>query len=105
MSDECQELRNIKYKTMLLSGNKKGLNTVIDNVSNLDLLLDNETEKSKKESWNKLDKSAKMRKISDYINKIQPTYMLSNEEIDILKNYLSSNLDKKNLQKNKDSKP
>lgn len=102
MSDECQELRNIKYKTMLLNGNKKNLNTVIDNVKNLDLILDNETEKSKQESWNKLDKSAKMKKITDYITKIQPTYMLSQEEIDILKNYLSSNLDKKNLQKNKD---
>ena len=102
MSDECQELRNIKYKTMLLNGNKKSLNTVIDNVKNLDLILDNETEKSKQESWNKLDKSAKMKKITDYITKIQPTYMLSQEEIDILKNYLSSNLDKKNLQKNKD---
>ena len=43
-----------------------------------------------------------MKKITDYITKIQPTYMLSQEEIDILKNYLSSNLDKKNLQKNKD---
>ena len=50
MSDECQELRNIKYKTMLLSGNKKNLNSVIQDVKNLDLLLDNENEKSKKES-------------------------------------------------------
>ena len=47
MSDECQELRNIKYKT-LLSGNKKNLNSVIDDVKNLDLLLDNENEKVKK---------------------------------------------------------
>ena len=58
MSDECQELRNIKYKTMLLNGNKKNLNSVIEDVKNLDLLLDNENEKSKKESWNRLDKSA-----------------------------------------------
>lgn len=102
MSDECQELKNIKYKTMLLSGNKKTLNSVINDVANLDLILDNENEKSKKESWNKLDKSAKMYKITQYIEKIKPTYKLTNEEAEILKTYLSTNLDKKNLQRNKD---
>ena len=63
MSDECQELRNIKYKTMLLNGNKKNLNSVIEDVKNLDLLLDNENEKSKKESWNRLiNRNGKIRK-------------------------------------------
>ena len=34
MSEECQELRNIKYKTMLLNGNnKKTLNSVIKDVA------------------------------------------------------------------------
>ena len=102
MTDECQELRNIKYKTMLLNGNKKTLNSVINDVANLDLILDNENEKSKKESWNKLDKSEKMHKISQYIEKIRETYKLTNQEVDILKSYLSTNLDKKNLQRNKD---
>ena len=102
MTDECQELKNIKYKTMLLSGNKKTLNSVINDVANLDLLLDNENEKSKKESWNKLDKSAKMDKISQYIDKIIPMYKLTQGEVEILKSYLSQNLDKKNLQRNKD---
>ena len=45
MSNECQELKNIKYKTMLLNGNQKKLNSVINNISNLDILLDNETKK------------------------------------------------------------
>ena len=38
--DECQELKNIKYKTMLLNGNKNVLSTVINDISNLDLLLE-----------------------------------------------------------------
>jgi hypothetical protein len=102
MSEECQELRNIKYKTMLLNGNKNTLNSVIKDVKNLDLILDNETEKSKKETWNRLDKSAKMNKINQYIEKITPTHKLSDEEIKSLKSYLSTNLDKKALQRNKD---
>lgn len=102
MSDECQELRNIKYKTMLLNGNKKNLNSVIEDVKNLDLLLDNENEKSKKESWNRLDKSAKMEKINQYIQKIAPSHKLNASEKETLKTYLSTNLDKKVLQRNKD---
>jgi len=102
MSDECQELKNIKYKTMLLNGNTKSLNSVIKDVLNLDLILDTENEKSKRETWNKLDKSEKMNKIIQYIDKIKTTYQLTDEEIDALKKYLSINLDKKNLQRNKD---
>ena len=67
INDECQELKNLKYKTMLMSGNKKNLSSIINDVANLDLLLDEESEQNKKESWNKLDKSIKMNKINDYI--------------------------------------
>tara|TARA_Y100000389_G_scaffold113691_3_gene110845 strand:- start:11899 stop:12372 length:474 start_codon:yes stop_codon:yes gene_type:complete len=101
-NEECQELKNIKYKTMLLNGNKKTLNTIINDISNLDIILENETENSKKESWNRLDKSAKMNKINEYIKTIIPLYKLGKNEIESLKSYLSSNLDKKNLQRNKD---
>ena len=100
--DECQELKNIKYKTMLLSGNKNTLSTVIRDISNLDILLDEENAQSKKESWNKLDKSIKINKINNYINKLSNEYKLSNEEGKNLLDYLSNSLDKKNLQRNKD---
>ena len=49
---------------MLLNGNQKKLSSVINNISNLDILLDNENKKNKEESWNKLDKSVKMEKIT-----------------------------------------
>ena len=101
-TEECQELKNIKYKTMLINGNKKTLNTIINDISNLDIILENETENSKKESWNRLDKSAKMNKINNYIKTLTPTYKLTKQEIETLRSYLSTNLDKKNLQRNKD---
>ena len=101
--DECQELKNIKYKTMLLNGKQK-LNTisVTNDIAKLDILLDEETEQSKKESWNKLDKSLKMEKINEHILTLTTNHKLTDSEIKSLREYLSSNLDKKNLYKNKD---
>ena len=100
--DECQELKNIKYKTSLLNGNKKSLSSVINDISNLDILLDEENKQSKKESWNRLDKSVKMNKINEYIKSLGRLHKLNVSEIKTLREYLSINLDKKNLQKNKD---
>lgn len=100
--DECQELKNIKYKTMLLSGNKKLLSSVINDISNLDIILDEENEHNKKESWNKLDKSMKMNKINEYIKTLVSKYDLNTIEIKILREFLSVTLDKKNLQRNRD---
>lgn len=100
--DECQELKNIKYKTMLLNGNTKNITSIIQDISNLDILLDEEANNYKQDSWNRLDKSVKMQKITKYINKIAPNYNLTNDEITTVRDYLSSNLDKKNLQRNKD---
>ena len=99
---ECQELQNIKYKTMLLSGNKKSFVSIPDDISNLDVLLDNECKLNKEESWNKLDKSIKMNKINDYIEALAIKHTLTDIEKENLKVYLSTNLDKKNLYKNKD---
>ena len=100
--DECQELKNIKYKTMLLNGNKKTLSTVINDISNLDLLLDEESNQNKKETWNKLDKSVKMAKINEYIKILTQKHQLTSIESKTLREFLSANLDKKNLQRNKD---
>jgi hypothetical protein len=100
--EECQELKNIKYKTMLLSGNKKNISSITNEVSNLDLMLDNESKQNKKESWNKLDKSVKMTKVNEYIDTLVEKHNLSLDEQNNLKDYLSSSLDKKSLHKNKD---
>ena len=101
--EECQELKNIKYKTMLLSGNtQKMIPSITNDISNLDLLLDKESRQNKKESWNKLDKSVKMDKINGYINTLTTKHKLNVTEKKTLKEYLSSTLDKKSLHRNKD---
>ena len=53
-SDQCIELKNIEYKTMLLKG-KSNLAPIDNNTQNIETLLDKESHQYKKESWNKLD--------------------------------------------------
>ena len=102
--EECQELKNIRYKTMLQSSNNNKLlvSALTKDLSNANLLLDNECNNNKKETWNKLDKSIKMDKIGNYIESISFNYNLSKDEKHSLKQYLSNQIDKKNLLKNKD---
>ena len=54
---ECQELKNIKYKSMLLSNDNK-----TTDITGVEKLLDNESKLNKKEPWNKLDKTIKIKK-------------------------------------------
>ena len=101
--EECQELKNIKYKTMLQNNKSKILiNTLTNDLSNINLLLDKECLNNKKESWNKLDKSIKMNKITKYIDNLSEYYTLTNDEKKILKDYLSTQIDRKKLLKNKE---
>lgn len=102
--EECQELKNIRYKTMLQSSinNKLLVSSLTKDLSNANLLLDNECNNNKKEIWNKLDKSIKMDKITSYIQSISSNYNLTKDEKQSLKVYLSNQIDKKNLLKNKD---
>lgn len=101
--DECLELKNIRYKTMLMKGNnEKIIPSITNDISNLDIILDKENSQNKKESWNKLDKSGKMEKISNFINNFSSKNTLNTNEKLNLKEFLSSSLDKKLLHRNKD---
>jgi hypothetical protein len=60
MSNECLELKTIKYKSMLLSGNSEGPVETVENLSNLDQFLAGEKKNSSNEVWAKLDKTTKL---------------------------------------------
>ena len=62
MSNPYTELKNIKYKNMLLSNNKETTNTQ----TTINDFLDRERANNKKETWNRLDKTIKLRKLQDY---------------------------------------
>ena len=97
---ECQELTNIKYKTMLIQGEFDS--TKIEETLNIDEILDKESILSKLESWCKLDKTVKLLKLNLYRDILNKKHSLNIEESNELEKYLSQCLDKNNLQKVKD---
>jgi len=102
---ECQELKNIQYKTMLLNGtpNEQNKNTHINiNIDNLDSILDKDQERSVKEPWSKLDKTLKIKKLKEYTEKLSKEKNLSNAEKQQLNQYLLNALSRKRLQRVKD---
>jgi len=102
-NEECQELKNIKYKNMLLSGNNIiNTPTVNSKQANIDMFLDKESKLNKSEPWNKLNKTAKITQLNEYVDLISTEHKLSQDEINNLKGYLTEGLDKKKLQHVKD---
>ena len=66
MSNECIELKNIKYKSMLLTGKADEIEETVENMSNLDHFLAGEKKNSSNEAWTKLDKTTKILKFNEF---------------------------------------
>jgi len=101
-NDECVELKNIKYQTMLLN-NKTDLtpnNTA--NVSNIDLFLDSEKRTNEKKPWSKLSSALKLKKIQIFIEDYSVKNELTKQEKHKLFLYLNTQLQRKKLQRIKD---
>ena len=71
-------------------------------VENINNFLENETKMSKSEPWNKLDKTAKIKLLNEYVETIVEKHNLSETDTADLKKYLIDSLDKKKLQHVKD---
>ncbi len=102
LKTDCQELKNIKYKTMLLNGVPLPETKSSNDLSNLDKFLENEKNNNVNEPWCKLNKTVKTKKIQDYVESYKQENNLSDEESDILLNFLKDCLDRKKLQRVKD---
>jgi len=103
MQQECAELKNIKYKTMLLSGTKTELNPVIsNNISNIDEFLEHKCKTNLTEPWSKLDKTTKISCLHAYSKIFGMNNNLSKNETQALKQFLIGCLEKKKFQKVKD---
>ena len=64
--EECLELKNIKYQTMLLNNNTKIYETT-PNTSNIERFLEKEQEMNINKPWTKLGNGTKLKKINQYI--------------------------------------
>ena len=103
-SNECQELKNLKYKTMLLNGVplQEIKSTSSSDLSNLDKFLENEKNTNVNEPWCKLNKTIKTKKLQEFVEVYKEQNNLSQEETTILFSFLKDCIDRKKLQRVKD---
>jgi len=89
---------------MFITGGGINNNNIMEtgNEKNISLILDNELLKNKSEPWSKLNKTAKILKIKDYINICVNNNKLNTEEKNNLEEYLLNSLDRKRLTNLKD---
>jgi|SaaInlV_150m_DNA_3_1039698.scaffolds.fasta_scaffold00189_23 hypothetical protein len=101
-SDECIELKNIKYKSMLLNNNSDEVVETVENMSNLDHFLEGEKKNNSGEPWAKLDKTSKLLRFNEYAAHYCSENDYSDADKQSLVVVLSSNLDRKKLLKAKE---
>ena len=100
--EECIELRNMKYKSMLLKKtNNKQLTKCNSNVD-IDSLLEKERTQNKEDQWTKLDKSMKNSKIVVFVDHYASENNLNDKDKSFLQNFLFYCLEQKKLIKTKD---
>jgi len=100
--DDCQELKNIKYKTMLLNGVPLQETKMSNDISNLEKFLESEKNNNRNEPWCKLNKTIKLQKLNDYVELYSNENNFNKEETTLLINFLKDCLDKKKLTRVKD---
>ena len=100
--NECGELKTLKYKTLLMNGIVWPETKSSSDLVNLDKFLENEKNSNANEPWSKLDKTAKIKKLSIFAENYKTDHNLSDEEYAKLTNFLKDCLDRKKLQRVKD---
>ena len=98
-NDECLELKNIKYKTMLMNNIQPSKEPQITNIENF---LEREKSINKKQHWSKLSTLSKKTKLLDYCTKYAETNNLSPHDKEQLRQFLLKSLERKKLQRVKD---
>lgn len=99
---DCQELKNIKYKTMLLNGVPLPETKSSTNLLNLDKFLENEKNNNINDPWCKLNKTIKTKKLQEYVERYKQENNLSDSDSELLIIFLKDCLERKKLQRVKD---
>jgi hypothetical protein len=100
--EECVELKNIKYKTMLLNGGPSKETKSSNDLTNLDKFLEDNKNNFQNEPWCKLDKTIKTKKLLAYADNYTDAHQISADEKLLLIAFLKDCLDRKKLQRVKD---
>jgi len=100
--DECIELKNIKYQTMLINNSNNSPNIVKENIDNIDNFLTMEKQHNQQQPWCKLGDGTKIKKIHEYVNEYGLKHKTTDDDKRRLKIYLKKCLERKKLQRVKD---
>jgi hypothetical protein len=99
---DCNELKTLKYKSMILNGVPWPESKSSTDLANLDKFLENEKITNSNEPWSKLDKTAKIKKLAIFAENYKNNNNLSEDEYQQLVAFFRDCLDKKKLQRVKD---
>ena len=102
LSEECIELKNLKYKTMLLTKKPIQETKVTNNISNLEKYLEEEKNNNKNEPWCKLNKTDKTKKLIEFVDVYKQENNLNSEEVENLESFFKDCLERNKLKKVKD---
>lgn len=95
----CNELKILKYKSIVLNGVQwpeiTSSNDLANDLANLDKFLENEKITNSNEPWSKLDKTAKIKKLIIFANNYKTSNNLTDIECDQLIIFFKDCLDKK----------
>ena len=100
-SDECIELKNLQYKTMLSGGSLKVEANMTDfNV--LDKFLEDNKLHNLNDNWTKMDNTNKVKKLNKFAEKYIEDNQLTEEDLIKLTLFLKESIDQKQLMRVKD---
>ena len=102
MTDDCHELKNIKYQTMLLNSNINIVSKKEQSTENMESFMEQDRLNCKKKTWSKLDNGIRIKKLRDFANE----YSIKNNYTKLqkvnLKAFLLKALERKKLHKTKE---
>ena len=101
-NEECLELKNIKYKSMLMGGSQLQETKSTGDISNLDKFLEIEKNNNKSDPWSKLDKTIKTQKLLEYAETYKTEHEMDDTEMALLIVFLKDCLNRKKLYRVKD---
>lgn len=101
-TDDCIELKNIKYQTMLINNNMKVTDISTAHIDHITNFLNQEKEFNKTLPWSKLGSGTKLKKINEYIDVFSNKNNYSKIQKKNLQIYLKKSMDRKKLQRAKD---
>lgn len=100
--DDCIELKNIKYQTMLINNNIKVTDIPTAPVDSINMFLSQEKEHNIKQPWSKLGNGTKLKKINIFIIEYAEKNKYNKIQQKNLQNYLKKCMERKKLQRVKD---